>query len=264
MFIKVKLKELRSLVVRKVMCLAARPATISPASALIIAPHPDDETFGCGGLIALKCQMGVKVSVVFLTDGEASHKNCCETPPVMIGCARRELAHEICADLGVSRDNVHWLGLTDGSIPNVGEPGFTEAVQQLAELMDLLTPEEVFASHPQDSWPDHEAASELVLHALKQGRKCAVAELIYYPVWLWHNLRLRTLPTVVCYRIECIDISAVMHLKLKASWSYLENRNKTCGMPISGSLPEGFKAYIANENEFFMRARKQSQTNVVN
>ena len=35
----------------------------------MLAPHPDDETLGCGGAIALHCQAGDAVKVVFITDG---------------------------------------------------------------------------------------------------------------------------------------------------------------------------------------------------
>ncbi len=38
---------------------------ISTKSTMIFAPHQDDETLGCGGLIALKLQLGIPVKVVF-------------------------------------------------------------------------------------------------------------------------------------------------------------------------------------------------------
>jgi hypothetical protein len=38
---------------------------ISRESTMIFAPHQDDETLGCGGLIALKRQLGIPVKVVF-------------------------------------------------------------------------------------------------------------------------------------------------------------------------------------------------------
>jgi len=41
--------------------------------ALIVAPHQDDETLGCGGTIALKRRAGAEVCIVFLTDGSRSH-----------------------------------------------------------------------------------------------------------------------------------------------------------------------------------------------
>lgn len=40
---------------------------------VIVAPHPDDETLGCGLLIAAAVRAGVRVAVIALTDGQASH-----------------------------------------------------------------------------------------------------------------------------------------------------------------------------------------------
>ena len=42
-------------------------------SALCIAPHPDDEILGCGGLLASLVAGGSKVSTLILTRGERSH-----------------------------------------------------------------------------------------------------------------------------------------------------------------------------------------------
>ena len=36
---------------------------------LVLAPHPDDEVYGCGGAVALHVQAGHRVHVVILTDG---------------------------------------------------------------------------------------------------------------------------------------------------------------------------------------------------
>src|SRR5881275_2502629 len=36
---------------------------------LVLAPHPDDEVIGCGGLVALHLREGRKVRVVVVTDG---------------------------------------------------------------------------------------------------------------------------------------------------------------------------------------------------
>src|SRR5438067_976178 len=47
----------------------SRPLSLTSDSIMVIAPHQDDETFGCGGLIALQREGGATVKVVFLTDG---------------------------------------------------------------------------------------------------------------------------------------------------------------------------------------------------
>src|SRR5947209_4351316 len=41
--------------------------------ALVFAPHPDDETLGCGGAIVRKKRAGAVVKIVVMTDGSASH-----------------------------------------------------------------------------------------------------------------------------------------------------------------------------------------------
>ena len=44
--------------------------TVLPAqAALVLAPHPDDEVFGCGAAIASHVRAGVPVQVLVLTDG---------------------------------------------------------------------------------------------------------------------------------------------------------------------------------------------------
>ncbi len=39
----------------------------------LFAPHPDDEVFGCGGLIALLTERGITVQVVIVSDGGFGH-----------------------------------------------------------------------------------------------------------------------------------------------------------------------------------------------
>lgn len=44
-----------------------------PGGLLIVAPHPDDETFGCGEALAAASRAGREIGLLLLTDGEASH-----------------------------------------------------------------------------------------------------------------------------------------------------------------------------------------------
>src|SRR5947209_8000477 len=49
-----------------------QPAMTVPAATrlLVVAPHPDDETLGAGGLIQRVRQSGGVVKILYLTDGE--------------------------------------------------------------------------------------------------------------------------------------------------------------------------------------------------
>ena len=49
-------------------------------SVMIVAPHPDDETFGCGMALASAAAAGTAICLVLLTRGEASHPGSLEYP----------------------------------------------------------------------------------------------------------------------------------------------------------------------------------------
>jgi hypothetical protein len=49
-----------------------------PKRVVIIAPHPDDEAIGCGGLIQTLVERGTSPHVIILTGGEGSHRGCCD------------------------------------------------------------------------------------------------------------------------------------------------------------------------------------------
>ena len=63
---------------------------ITDGAALILAPHPDDESLGCGGLIAESCARGQPPLLVVLTDGAGSHPHSCEYPPSRLRDVREQ------------------------------------------------------------------------------------------------------------------------------------------------------------------------------
>ena len=65
---------------------------------LVIAPHPDDESIGCGGTVALHVQRGDTVNVVFLTSGELGLK---QFPREKVWKIREAEADAACKVLGV-------------------------------------------------------------------------------------------------------------------------------------------------------------------
>ena len=48
---------------------------------VVVAPHPDDESLACGGLIADACRQGLRGTVVIVSDGVGSHPNSRAYPP---------------------------------------------------------------------------------------------------------------------------------------------------------------------------------------
>ena len=74
---------------------------IGTGTCLILAPHPDDESLGCGGLIAACAAAGRPPLVVILTDGAGSHPNSREFPPNRLRAVRAQEARDAVAHLNL-------------------------------------------------------------------------------------------------------------------------------------------------------------------
>jgi len=222
---------------------------VAPQSTLIVSPHPDDEVFGAGGLIALKIALGVPVNVVFLTAGETSHKDCCGLDPATVGFFRRKQAYQALSVLGLASSRVHWAGLPCSRIPHAGADGFKDAVSILSDLINITSPGEVFAPHPLDSWPDHEAASELTRAALK---RCYVAtRMHYYLIWARYKLPLSRLGKLGWDHAWRLSIANVTEKKTAAIACYLEGKRAPCGSPYGGRLPVALVKAFREPYELF-------------
>ena len=161
---------------------ASVPMELPRGSALVIAPHHDDETFGCGGVIALKRQAHIPVNVLVMTDGRQSHGHIAGVDlNQMIETRKRELL-AACEILGVSSDNIHFLNLPDQGVYRLTPEQHQQAVRQVAELILSLRPQEIYVNHRTDRHPDHEAVFCIVSDAIAQAS--ITIELYQYPIWL--------------------------------------------------------------------------------
>ena len=243
--------DLRCLVRCSAICrsVACRQASDKPV--LIVAPHPDDETFGCGGLIKLKRDAGVPVRVVLLTDGEAVGSAPGARPETVVTARRRQFV-EACKRLGLQSDDLRWLHLPDGAVPLPGQPGFPAATQALLAEVESFVPEEVYCTHEQDVRPDHISAARLTRAATRAwARPCA---LFYYPIWMWYHassgLRKR-LATEGAWRL---DISGVLGAKRQAMSAYLDAPKAPNGNPYCGRLPWSFLRNFRRRYEVYFPA----------
>ncbi len=220
--------------------LVSREATernITEAATLVVAPHPDDETFGCGGLIRLKRNAGVPVRVVLLTDGEAVGSGGGEHPDTVIAARRREFVNA-CQKLGLETDSLRWLHLPDGKLPQPGQPGFHEAAKALAEEIENFAPEEIYCPHLLDVRPDHIAATRMACEALRRsGRSCVM---FHYPVWMWYHASSGLRERLDCRGAWRLDISSVLPAKKQAMAAYLDAPKTSAGDPFCGRLPWSF------------------------
>jgi len=222
---------------------------LSNNSVIVIAPHPDDETFGSGGMIAMKRQAGVPVHVIFLTEGSASHANCCTIAPEKIGHIRREQSVKAAVCLGIQPDGLTWLGLRDGEIPVEGSVGFGDAIANISEQFDRIAPAKIYCPHPHDGLPDHEAASMIVRHAVLRANHSF--EIIYYTIWAWYNTRSPMNKFFDWKNGWALDINSVLKTKAAAMRCYLDSSPAPCGYPYCGRLPSALLDGFRKPTEIF-------------
>ncbi|MFE9690619.1 PIG-L deacetylase family protein [Micromonospora sp. NPDC005806] len=139
------------------------------AAPLVVAPHPDDEVLGVGGLLNL----AGAAEVVAVTDGEASHPDSAVHRLEDLASIRRAETAEALLRLGLRAD-VHRLGHPDGDIDE------DALAAQLAER--LTAGRWCLATWASDGHPDHEAAGRAAAAACRATN----AVLLEYPIWAWH------------------------------------------------------------------------------
>jgi LmbE family N-acetylglucosaminyl deacetylase len=133
---------------------------------LVLAPHPDDETFGCGGTIRMLTEGGIHVDVAFLTRGEQGIEGANAVPSHVadqMADVRTREAQAACEVLGVRK--VLFLGGKDTCLAE--QPHLAEAI---ANLLRSGGYQRVFCPWQQDSHEDHRATFALLKHAVEMTR----------------------------------------------------------------------------------------------
>jgi LmbE family N-acetylglucosaminyl deacetylase len=147
---------------------------------VVLAPHPDDEVIGCGGLLMAAVREGIRPLVVFVTDGSGSHPNSRAFPrPALIDLRQRE-AREAAAILGIEDGRLCFLGIRDTAAPTRG----AEFEAAVAAIGLLIAPERrpvIFAPWRHDPHGDHQAVHEMATALAGRGG----ARHLSYPVWGW-------------------------------------------------------------------------------
>ena len=153
---------------------------------LVLSPHPDDETLGCGGLLAAACQAGIPPYVMILTDGAASHPRSRSYPPARLTALRQDESRRAVACLGMREDHLRFLGLPDAATPSAGAV-YDAAVDAIVRLVRETKAATLFVTWGNDPHCDHETAyamartAKSVLAAERPGLR-----LWAYPVWGLH------------------------------------------------------------------------------
>jgi N-acetylglucosamine malate deacetylase 1 len=219
---------------------ASQSRTDYSQTAIIFSPHQDDETLGCGGLIALKRAAGVEVRVVFLTDGGKSPSNL---PREALVALRRQEAIQALGLLGVSPEHIDFLDYPDSTLQTLNLEQQQSLLAEIGQLIAQHRPQEVYVPHRQDRhyFGDHEATRNLVKTALQKSGMTIT--LWQYPVWiLWQPFFLFDLQPSELTGAVRLEISNVLEQKQSAIVAYQ-----------SQIFPAGFLKRFASPYEIFFK-----------
>ena len=127
-------------------------------SMLVLAPHQDDETIGCGGALALQVRSGKKACVVMLTDGAEGCEELGMTRPEMASLRDEESRR---AAAVIAMEPPVFLGYSDLT---ASHEVASEAVSQI--IADRKV-DAVFVPFMLDGHADHRKANYILAAALK-------------------------------------------------------------------------------------------------
>jgi len=164
-------------------------------SVVVIAPHPDDESIGCGGAICRHTDAGERVVSVFLTSGELGLK---KLPAEAARPLREAEAQAAAKILGIT--GTHFLRQPDWTLADA----LDLAAAALAPILASERPQLIYLPHSAEWHPDHKVAGPILRRALSIAA-IARSEIRGYEVW-----------TPLSSYDVVIDITSVMARKLQA------------------------------------------------
>ncbi|HEX3581853.1 MAG TPA: PIG-L family deacetylase [Thermoanaerobaculia bacterium] len=142
---------------------------------LVLAPHPDDEVIGCGGVVAQHLDGGSSVRVVVATDGGQAG----------VPATREEesrTALELLSPEHSAQCTVHFLAYPDRELATHGD----ELSQRLAAILREYRPDVILVASPIEFHPDHLALAttfcDLIQRDATLFADLATAKVAFYEV----------------------------------------------------------------------------------
>lgn len=168
------------------------PQTLPAGKVLVLAPHPDDEVFGCGGAIMQHKQQGDAVDVLIVTDGAAAEH------PDEVGKAEyiaRRQAESQCAAQILGYGEARFWNYADRELARV-----EDLAQRVRDALEASAAETVYAPSVHEIHPDHYALARAAALAVSGTHR----RLLQYEVG------------VPCAPNLLLDISPFLERKQKA------------------------------------------------
>ena len=224
---------------------------------VIFAPHPDDETLGCGGLIAKRVMEGCSVFVVFMTDGRYALTPMgitSDPSPLEMKEIRKREALRALGILGIRNKDAFFLDFEDTMLKKYK----MEVYRRIVHILKDINPSEVFFPQRKEYHIDHQITNMIVEEAVRNS-KLNVIKYQYIIAWKFpfnlfaHILNERSFDKLMSSLLKCnlfyMDISDFLHIKTMAIKEY-----KWTLLPLRRKSPFKFSSlsrFIKSEEKFF-------------
>lgn len=144
---------------------------------VIVAPHPDDEILGCGGLMQQLMAQNCKIIILAVSNGTQSHPDSNKYSPDELNILRPQESLAALKYLGVSEavERIE-LNLLDGQI-HCQTTQLWQGLSRIVQAEDIL-----ICSYAFDGHPDHEAVGKIV-QAFAEDRQLVCLHVL---IWAWH------------------------------------------------------------------------------
>jgi LmbE family N-acetylglucosaminyl deacetylase len=162
--------------------MAYDPCHLAVRNILVIAPHPDDESLGCGGLISKLAAHRRRFCTVFVTDGSASHVGSIKWSRRSVAARREREAEEALYQLGIGDHPRIFLRLCDSAMPPVSSEEWRFALGELDFVLRIFCPDLVLLPWRRDPHCDHRDSWRLATEAIR--RSVLTPMTLEYAIWL--------------------------------------------------------------------------------
>ncbi len=169
-----------------------RPLDLSNLHVLAVFAHPDDEGFGCGGVLAMLVSRGASVTLVCATNGDVGEISdpSLATPETLAEVRQEELRRAMNVT-GVQ--DIRFLGYRDSGMAGTEENNHPNSlyqaepstvVERLVEIFRNVSPDIVFTHDPSGGYghPDHVTVYQRTTNAFSEalGSTAPKAPLLYH------------------------------------------------------------------------------------
>ncbi|MBO6781910.1 MAG: PIG-L family deacetylase [Alphaproteobacteria bacterium] len=218
---------------------------------LVVAPHPDDETLGCGGAILRHAAAGDAVHWCIVT---AMHVDAGYTEDQI--AARAGTIADVAAHYGFA--GVHELGHPTANLDRLPR---AELVGSMSAVVGAVSPTRVYLPHPSDSHSDHRIVFEAAAACTKWFRYASIREVFAYETLSETGFGID--PSVKAFRPNAyIDITGHLEGKIAATAHYASEfadhpfPRSEAGVRALATLRGGEAGYAAAEAFMLLRSRE--------